>query len=118
MTYHSILRTVERANLSRDSAVRMIEKAKEYGKKAEAFPSDERKYLKQLEREGSNVLYHAGYCFILTDDYKCITMFPVPQWFGKKSRHCGKTVVRNPKKYSRMWREDYASKREIQQYYI
>ena len=73
---------------------------------------------KHLETEGKTVLYHAGYCFVLGDDFICITMFPVPKWFGKKTKHCGKTYVRRPKKYFKMLGEDYASKREIQQYCV
>ena len=118
MTYHSILRTAERANLNQQSAIRMIERAKECGKKSEQFPADERNYMKRLETEGKTVLYHAGYCFVLGDDFICITMFPVPKWFGKKTKHCGKTYVRRPKKYFKMLGEDYASKREIQQYCV
>lgn len=116
MTYHSIIRTSERANLNHHSAIRMIERAKECGKRAEAFPAIERNYMKNMEINGKTVLYHAGYCFVFGDECACITMFPVPQWFGKKSRHYGKTLVKKPKKYFKMLGESHASKREIQQY--
>ena len=116
MTCHSIMRAVERTNLKTDAAIRMIKRAKEHGKRSAVFPAEERKYLSRMERDGNKAIFYSGYCFILSPDDTCITLFPVPQWFGKKYKFDGKTEIRNAKKYLRMWRNEYDSKREIQQY--
>ena len=66
MTYHSILRTSERANLNQQSAIRMIERAKECGKKSEQFPADERNYMKRLETEEWNKRFNDRYLLLST----------------------------------------------------
>lgn len=105
MTYHSILRTHERAGLNVDSAVRMIQNAKARGKSAEDFPARERRYLLERSRDGSYVKYYAGYCFIFNMEHACITMFLAPAWFGKRAKYCGKEIIRNNKKYAKCYPE-------------
>ena len=116
MTYHSIMRTKERAKLNEDAAKRMIVRAKEYGIPADEFHSEERRYLERMEEGEKKVIYYSGYVFVLTSDSICITMFPVPQWFGKRNRFSGKTAIRNVKKYTKMRGNDYEYKRAIQHY--
>ena len=106
MTYHSILRTHERAGLNVDSAVRMIQNAKVRGKNAVDFPARERRYLLERSREGSYAKYYAGYCFIFNMEHACITMFLAPAWFGKKAKYCGKEVIRNNKRYAKCYPND------------
>ena len=118
MTYHSIIRTKERANLNENAARKMILRAKEYGRQPEEFPAAERKYLEHMEQDGKCVVFYSGYSFILGDERICITMFRAPQWFGKKNRYSGKTEIRNAKKYAKMRGNEYECKREIQHYYI
>ncbi len=105
MTYHSILRTHERAGLGVDSAVRMIYNAKERGKRAKEFPARERRYMLGKERDGSYLKYYAGYCFVFNEEHACVTMFLAPDWFGKKAKYNGKDVVRNSKRYARCYPE-------------
>jgi len=101
MTYHSIMRTHERAGLKVDSAVRMIKNAKDRGKDAKDFPARERHYLLERSRDGSYAKYYAGYCFIFNEEHVCITMFLAPVWFGKKAKYCGKNIIRHNKRYAR-----------------
>lgn len=101
MTKHSIIRTEERASVKERVAKRLINNAKERGLAPNCFPLRERKYLESRENEKRIVRYYLGYCFVFSSDFCCITMFPVPQWFGKKVLFQGKTKIRKPKKYAR-----------------
>ena len=102
---HSIERTVERAGLNRRAAIRMIENARIKGKASQEFGRCEREYLQRKESEGRRLVIYAGYCFLFDEDNVCITMFAVPVWFGKK-QYRGKTEIRKPKKYRKMYSED------------
>lgn len=99
MTQHSILRTKERAKLTSNSAAKFINNAIQFGQDASHFPSKERTYLESKFSDNKKAVYYKGYCFIIADRDVCVTMFPVPSWFGKKSNFDGKIKVRNPKKY-------------------
>jgi len=101
ITNHAIKRAKERTGLSTKSSVRFIECAFERGKEPETFTAAERKYMLQKARGGSRSLYHNGYCFIISADEYCITMYQVPEWFGKK-HYDGKHEIRNIRKYIRM----------------
>lgn len=101
MTNHSIIRTEERAHKSEKAARRMINLAKERGIKASDFPARERRYLEGKGKGRKKAVYYAGYCFIFSNDFECITMFSVPQWFGKKTNFQGKQRIRDIKKYVR-----------------
>lgn len=101
MTYHSIMRTKERAGMNELSSIRMIGRAKVRGKEANCFPAKERKYLEAKAPQGKHALYYSGFCFIFDQEYICITMFPVPIWFGKKMNYWGKEEIQHPRKYMR-----------------
>ena len=104
-SYHSMKRTVERAGLNKRAAIRMIENARTKGQSSSEFGRCEREYLQRKEKEGHKALIYAGYCFLFDDQDVCITMYGVPVWFGKK-QYRGKTEIRNPKKYRKMYYED------------
>lgn len=101
MTHHSIERTKQRAKLNNESAMRMIERARARGKGMEDFKSRERDYLLGKSEEEKRALVYDHYCFIFGLEGKCITMYEVPSWFGKKKNYSGKKAIRNVKKYIR-----------------
>ena len=101
MTCHSLSRAKERVGLSQSAAIKFIDNAKINGKTPEEFPAKERKYMQNLEKGGS-VIYFAEYIFILSEDDRCITLYRVPGWFGKKNNFRGKEVIRNRHRYFRM----------------
>ena len=103
MTYHSILRTYERAGVNVESAVRMISNAKERGRRAKDFPARERRYMLAKERGGSYLKYYAGYCFVFNENHACVTMFIAPEWFGKRAKYRGKDIVKHSKRYARCY---------------
>ena len=109
-TYHSIVRTSQRAGLNRKSATRMIENARVRGLGSSYFGGDEKEYLQRKMPEGGRSVVYAGYCFIFNDSDLCITMFSVPVWFGKR-KYDGKKRLRKPRKYILKYSdyiEDYA----------
>ena len=111
-TYHAIKRTQERAELNLNTSVRFIDNAINRGKTADKFDSIEREYLKQKESQyGCYAVAYNNFCFILSNENICITMYPLPAWFGRKqSYYNGKKKIREPRKhmlyYSKPWVND------------
>lgn len=102
MTFHSMERAKQRANLGRSAATRMIESAMKSGKGAETFPAKERKYLESKSNSTAKAVVFDGYIFIIGTNGNCITMYKAPYWFGKKKTHDGKERIRNAKYYLKM----------------
>ena len=100
-TYHSLQRARERTGLSLKSSARLIGNAFERGKEADHFTAAERKFLERKVKDGCRALYYNGYCFIVSADDYCITMYQAPEWFGKK-HYDGKDEIRKAKKYMRL----------------
>ncbi len=99
-TTHSIERANERTRYSGKSAVRFIENGIARGKRAEKFTQDERDYLANCGYDNCTAKAYNGYCLIISEDGVCVTLYPLPGWFGKKRHYVGKTRVRNVKRYS------------------
>lgn len=99
MTHHSLERTKERARLNTDSSLRMIKRAYDRGLGYERYHSRERDFM--LQRSGTDhvALAYNNFCFIFSNEGICITMFPLPEWFGKKKFYTEKKQIRNAKKY-------------------
>ncbi len=100
-TTHGLARTKERTGKNERSARKQIKRALERGKSYEAFSSWERKYLEQEARDGCKAIAYDGYCYIFSEYGFCVTMYPLPVWFGKKKRFDGKERIRNAKVYAR-----------------
>lgn len=109
-TVHSMERIKERAGMKNsEEMARYITSAVTKGKPAEEYTSAERKYLEKVSQKESNrkAVTYDGKCFIFTADKTiCITMFPLPAWFGKKKHYDGKTKIRHPYRYIR-YNTDY-----------
>lgn len=104
LTSHSISRAKERLHKNKKNACTYIKKAVERGRTADSFTSLERVYLEHLQESHSGrktVIYDRN-CFIFSPDGStCITVFPLPSWFGRKKQFDGKKRIRHSKKYSR-----------------
>lgn len=98
-TIHSLDRAKERAGLNEKRAERLISLALERGKTADKFTSWERSYLKGEETEEYIAVAYAGYCYLISYSGTCVTMYPLPAWFGKKKHYNGKERIRDYKKY-------------------
>ena len=102
---HSIDRAKERTGVNERKAHKMIKRALERGKKAEDYSSWERDYLQGECRENSTAIAYNNFCFIVNEKGICVTLYPLPAWFGKKKHFNGKTRIRNLKVYTRNYDE-------------
>ena len=99
-TDHSIERANERTRFNGKTAVRFIENGIARGRTAEEFSRDESRYLVKLARGNCIAKAYNGYCLIISDSGICVTVYKLPEWFGKKRYYDGKKRIRNVKKYS------------------
>lgn len=101
-TYHSINRAKERKNLKNQRvAERNIVRAVERGKRAEDFTSWERDFLEGECKNDCVAVAYNGFCYIVNSQDVCLTLYPLPSWFGKKKRFDGKERIRDYKKYQK-----------------
>ena len=100
-TIHSIDRAKERAGINERKAHKMIGLALTRGKTAEDFTSWERDYLRGECKENTIAIAYNNFCYIVNETGFCVTLYPLPAWFGKKKHFNGKERIRNMKIYSR-----------------
>ena len=98
-TYHSIKRANERTRFNGKAAVRFIENGIARGKTAKDYKQNERDYLSSIPHDDCIAKAYNGFCLIISKDGVCITLYPLPEWFGKKRHYDGKVRVRNAKRY-------------------
>ena len=99
-TTHSITRAKERCGMKNpQTAARNINLALQRGKCADAFTSRERDYLGSISRDNCTALAYNNFCYIVNEYGVCVTLYPLPAWFGKKKRFDGKTKIRDYKQY-------------------
>ena len=99
-TLHAIERAKERRNVKNPGAkIKNIELAIARGKRAEDFTSWERSFLYNISTSDHYAVAYNDFCYIFSHDGYCVTMFPLPIWFGKKKHFNGKERIHNYKKY-------------------
>ena len=100
-TIHSLDRAKERAGLNEKRAYKMIDQALRRGKSAEDFTSWEKSYLEGESKSNTTAIAYNNFCYIINENGFCVTLYPLPAWFGKKKHFNGKKRIRNMKAYSR-----------------
>ena len=98
-TKHSIERMKERRGINAKKAEKRIKQAILRGKSFSKFSSREREYLRHYEANGCRALAYDGFCYIISEENKCITLFALPEWFLQKKRFIGKKKIRDYRKY-------------------
>lgn len=98
-TKHSVERMKDRLGVNERKAEKRIADTIERGLTAEAFSSWERSFLAKEAHGDCTALAYNGYCYIVNADKICVTLYPLPVWFGKKKHFDGKEKIRNFKKY-------------------
>ena len=102
-TRHCEERADERRQLNKKCINRQIQLAYERGKRAEDFrTSAERDYLMSKESADTKVIVYNGFCYILNEKDVFVTMYLLPEWFGKKHYYHGKERVRNARRYCKL----------------
>ncbi len=104
---HSLTRAKERAGLNERKAERQISRAMRDGKPADAFSSWERSYLEKEAYGDCTAIAYSGFCYIVNSNGFCVTMYPLPAWFGKKKHFDGKERIRNVKTYAKHHANNY-----------
>ena len=106
-TKHSIDRAMERRNFKNQRAAeRNIARAIKNGKRAEDFSSWERSFLLGEARDDCTAIAYNNFCYIVNSQNVCVTLYPLPVWFGKKKRFDGKERIRDYKKYQKIVGEE------------
>lgn len=101
-TLHGVQRAKERCNLkSIRTAEKQISLALKRGKCAEDCSSWERDYLEREAYDDCIAIAYNNFCYIVNSRGICVTLYPLPSWFGKKKQFNGKERIRNAKQYSR-----------------
>lgn len=94
-TYHGFRRAKERLHIKNiRAASRQFERACERGKRAEDFDSMERAFLAHEGQNGCFAVAYGGFCYIVSEDGRGITVYPLPSWFGKAQPPKDKQTIR------------------------
>ncbi len=102
ITIHGAHRAKERRNLKNARSMeKNVKLALQRGKRADDYTSWERTYLAREEHDSCFAIAYNSFCYIFTEDGVCITLYPLPVWFGKKKPFDGKERIRNYKQYCR-----------------
>ena len=49
----------------------------------------------------ATAIAYNNFCYIVSEEGFCVTLYPLPVWFGKKKHFNGKERIRNMKAYAR-----------------
>lgn len=102
VTVHGISRAKDRCNLKNvRSAEKNVTLAIQRGKRAEDLTSWEREYLSKEAHDDCTAIAYNNFCYIVNTAGVCVTLYPLPSWFGKKKHFNGKERIRNYKQYCR-----------------
>lgn len=101
---HSLERAKERLGFNRKYASSVIENGIQRGRAACRFkPGAEKEWLANRSQHGCQALAYNGLCIIVSLDGNCVTVYRLPQWFGKKARFDHRNRrIRNCAKYQKM----------------
>lgn len=100
ITEHSIERAMERIGLERDAAERFLLNGMVRGKSGEFYSGKEKRFLEtHAKGECLSSIAYNGYCLVMSDDQVCLTVYALPEWFGKKEYYDHKERIRNAKKF-------------------
>ena len=100
-TFHSIQRANERTPFHGRRAERFVENGIRRGKAAESFRQREYDYLANCGRDNCVARAYNGYCLIINNQEECVTLYRLPEWFGRKRHYDRKKGIRKEKKYAR-----------------
>ena len=103
-TKHSVEKVKERLGINKKYAEKRIADALKRGKTANDFSAWEREFLEQEGKGGCRAIAYNGYCYIVSPRETCVTLYPLPSWFGHKKHFDGKEKIRNIKKYNKIHR--------------
>lgn len=102
VTIHGVSRAKERRKVKNvRSAEKNVTMAIQRGKRAEDCTSWERAYLSNEAYDNCVAIAYNNFCYIVNTAGVCVTLYPLPIWFGKKKHFNGKERIRDYKQYCR-----------------
>ena len=102
VTVHGVSRAKDRRNVKNiRSAEKNVILAIQCGKRAEELSSWERSYLSREAYNDCTAIAYNNFCYIVNSAGSCVTLYPLPAWFGKRKHFDGKERIRNYKQYCR-----------------
>lgn len=102
VTVHGVSRAKDRCNVKNvRSAEKNVTLAIQRGKRAEDLTSWERSYLSKEAYDDCTAIAYNNFCYIVNASGACVTLYPLPAWFGKKKHFDSKERIRNYKQYCR-----------------
>ena len=103
-SFHSIERAKERLGFNRKYAAGLLERALVRGQIAADFKQKtEKAWMERQAGNGYKAVAYNGCCLIVSPDNVCVTVYPLPKWFGKKKRYDEKNEeIRHFSRYQRM----------------
>lgn len=118
ITLHGVERAKERVGIKGvRAAERQAKLAMTRGKTAEDLTSWERNYIRSVAKENCVAIAYNGFCYIASlTSGSCVTMFPLPSWWGKKKNYAGKQRIRKPKKFASMTTQRFDKYNYAQEY--
>lgn len=102
VTKHSVDKAKERLGVNKRKAEKRIVDALTRGKTAADFSSWERSFLEQEGRDGCRAIAYNGFCYIASPFATCVTLYPLPSWFGRRKHFDGKEKIWNIKRYNKI----------------
>ena len=83
-TTHSVERVMERGDRSLKEAIVDINRAWYEGSRGEEFGGREREYLEGRTSDRIYPIVFRRNVYLFDNDGNCVTMYPVPKWFGRE----------------------------------
>ena len=103
LSHHARKLAKHRTGLPERRAIRFLENGLERAREAERFSGKQRAYLERRGRDGCTALAYNGCCLIRSGEGRCVTAYPLPEWFCRRQHYDGKEKIRNVKKYMRLY---------------
>ena len=103
VTIHGASRLKERCKVKNSrSAEKNITRAFQRGKHATDCTSWEKAFLMKECHNDCTAIAYNGFCYVFNSNNVCVTLYPLPSWFGKKKHFHGKKRIRKFKKYCKV----------------
>lgn len=102
VTIHGANRLKERCKVKNNRSVeKNVTRALQRGKHAADCTSWEKVFLLKECHSDCTAIAYNGFCYVFNSNNVCVTLYPLPSWFGKKKHFNGKERIRKFKKYCR-----------------
>lgn len=94
-TIHALVRAKDRCKIKNiRSAQRNMTLALQRGKREADCTAQERSYLRDQSRDNCTAIAYNGFCYIVNKRNVCVTILPLPEWFGRNEYRSKRPRIR------------------------